>query len=378
MPAQPRRSAPTVVFADQVRWGVFTQVAAAVRRSGGRAVRITIEGQDWRNRLIDALAYSRSIYLDGPESLATVAGLLADEDVVDVQCSEYVCGPLAAGDATTLPGTAGSLVALRGALLDKFTVGELAADRGVRTPAKLAADRVSVDDAIAALGLPIVVKARVGASGDNVRIVQTAAEAERALAEVSPDRGDVFFEQMVVGEDVGYQAVVGTGGLVMDCATSVVARSESTIPPARTQVIDAPDLLEFGRHASEKLGLTGILQMDIVRDAEGRYWLLDLNARPWGTMFALRAAGVDFAAAYLYTIGLRSEQPPPPVVRTDMTMAVFPRVVDDEIRQGRPLGGVRAFLKHSFRYLRWLGFRYWLCQLLIALGSLRTSVFRSA
>src|SRR5258706_12734816 len=100
------------------------QVAAVVRRAGGRAVRVTTQHCDWRNRLTDRLLFSRSIYLDGPDSLATLGSLLADENIVDVQCTEYVCGPVAGGDAANLPGPVGPPLAIRGALLDKFTVGE--------------------------------------------------------------------------------------------------------------------------------------------------------------------------------------------------------------------------------------------------------------
>jgi hypothetical protein len=53
----------------------------------------------------------------------------------------------------------------------------------------------------------------------------------------------------------------------------------------------------------------------------------------------------------------------------------FPRVVDVEIARHSAIGTVRVFLTHSFRYLRWLGFRYWSAQLLIAAGSLRATVF---
>jgi hypothetical protein len=367
-----------VVFVDHIRWGVFTQVAAAVRRSGGRAVRVTIQPPDWRNRLIDRLAYTRAIYLDGPDALATLGSLLAEDNVVDVQFTEYIAEPLGRGDVADLPGTVGPTVAAHSALLDKFVVGELATERGVRNPAKLAADRVSLEEAIEALGLPLVVKARIGAGGDMVRIARSAADAQRALSEFSPDLSDLFFEQMIDGEVVGYSAAVSGDGAMLDAATYVVERAAgSTGAPEMIQIIDEPEVLALGRHTIEKLGLTGLVQMDIIRDGQGRAWLLDLNLRAWGSMFSTKAIGLDFAAAYLYNVGIRTEQPPQPTAQTGTTVAVFPRVVDVEIARHSAVGTVRVFLTHSFRYLRWLGFRYWSAQLMIAAGSLRTTVFRS-
>jgi hypothetical protein len=371
------KGVPTVVFVDHMRWAVFNQVAATVRRSGGRAVRVTIQPPDWRNRLIDRLIYSRAIYLDGPDALANLAGLLADENVVDVQATEYVGATLARGDAVTLPGAVGAAVAAWGGLVDKFVVGELASDRGVRSPTKLAADRTTLDGAIAALGLPMVVKGRTGAAGEGVRIVETEADAQRAISELGRDRGRVFFERMVSGDDVGYQAVIGADGIVMDAATLFIDRPPgSTTPPVKIQIVDAPEVVEFGRHATEKLGLTGLVQMDIVRDVEGQCWLLDLNVRAWGSMFSVRSCGVDFGAGYLYSIGLRAE-PPRPAVPSPVTVIIFPRVVDEEIARRRVPRTVRAFLTHSFRFMRWLGLRYWSGQLLIAAGSLRAALVRS-
>jgi hypothetical protein len=368
-----RTELPTVVFVDHARWAAFAQLAAVVRRAGGRAVRVTTRRPGLQNRVSDRLLFDRSIYLDSPDALATLAELLAGENVVDVQATEYVCGPIARGDAGRLPAPLGPALALRGTLLDKYTVGELATERGVRTPPKLLADHTTVDEAVAAFGLPVVVKARVGASGDLVRIVSTAEEAERALSELDADRGELFFEQLVVGEDVDYSAIVGAGGVVADSATRTLAAPPgSTTPPGTIEVIDAPDLLDFGRHAAEKLGFTGIVHMDTVRDAEGRYWLIDLNLRAWGSMIPAKSVGVDFASAYLYSIGMRTEPLPPDAVRTGTPVIVFPRVVDDKIAGNRAFGAVGAFLRHSWPYLGWLGLRYWLGQLMTVAGQVLT------
>jgi hypothetical protein len=377
MPLRARRdTVPTVVFADHTRWGAFTQLAAAVRRAGGRAVRVTVERRDWRTRLTDRLLFDRAIHLDGRAALSRVASLLADETVVDVQCTEYVCRGLAGAD-DAFPEPVGSALATRANLLDKYTVGELATAGGVRTPTKLAADRVTVEEAVDRLGLPLVVKARVGAAGDMVRIVSTLDDARRALDELDPDPANLFFERLVVGEDIDYSAVVGPDGVVLDAATRTVAAPPgSTTPPARIEVVDEPDLLEFGRQAVKVLGFTGVAHLDTVRDGEGRYWLIDLNLRAWGSMIPAGTAGVDFADAYLHTLGLRDGEPPAPPPPGNATVTVFPRVMEDALGRGHGGRAARAFLTHSWWYLRRLGVRYWLGELLSLAGGLAGTVRR--
>ncbi|HWB35659.1 MAG TPA: hypothetical protein VHA75_06510 [Rugosimonospora sp.] len=273
MNSQRKQTRPAVIFVDHaIWWGTFAQLAAVVRRRGARAVRVTTARGTWYNRLVDRLLFSRAIYLDGSADLGNVARLVADENVIDMQCTEYVCGFLAHGDAAALPAPIGPSLVTRGLLLDKFTVGELGTARGVRTPPKLAADKVSVAEAVAAMGLPLVVKARVGASGDLVRIARTAEDVERAVAEMSPNPADLFFEQMITGKDVDYSVIVGPEGVVLDVVTRTVAAPPgSTTPPTQIEIVDAPDLVELGRLAVEKLGFTGIAHMDTVEDAEGRH-----------------------------------------------------------------------------------------------------------
>jgi hypothetical protein len=354
-----------VVFVDHARWWAFTQLAAVVRRSGGRAVRVSVRRPGWRTRLADRLLFDRSIYLAGPGALASVVGLLAGEKIVDVQCTEYVCGQLAEVAAAGLPDTVGAALLTRAGLLDKFAVGEMAGARGVRTPAKLAAHEVSVGEAVARFGLPLVVKARVGAAGDGVRIARTAAQAERALEEIGPDRSRLFFEQLVIGEDIDYSAVISAEGVVLDVGTRTVGVPPgSTTPPSAIEILDAPQLLEFGRRAAEKLGFAGLAHLDTVRDAEGRYWLIDLNLRAWGSMIPSRATGIDFASAYLYSIGMRCAPPMRGAVTEPAAVTVFPRVVDDALARNRRLEAVVAFVRRSGPYLRWLGVRYWLSELL--------------
>jgi hypothetical protein len=368
-------SKPTVVFVEHDRWGTFAQLAAAVRRAGGRTVRVTLQRDAWYYRLADRFLFDRSLYLDDQAQLAHLAQLLDGERIVDVHCTEYVLEAVGRGDAATLPAPTGPGLAQRTVLLDKFTVGELSAGRGVRTPPKLAANRVTVAQAAAAFGLPLVVKARVGASGDMVRIVPTVADAQRAVDELSADPADLFFEKMIAGDHMDYSAIVAPDGSIFDAVTEAVAVAPgSTAPHGRIKAVDDPALIEFGRHAVEKLGITGMAHADTIRDADGRYWLIDLNLRAWGSMLAGAVAGADFVAAYLHSIGLRAQPPAPPQVDGSVAVTVFPAVVEAQAGRRRVFRAVRALLTYSWRYLPLLGPRYWFGQSLASLVGIAAAV----
>jgi hypothetical protein len=148
------------------------------------------------------------------------------------------------------------------------------------------------------------------------------------------------------------------------------------VPPRSIEIVDDPELVAFGRHAVDRLGISGIVHLDTVRDSEGRYWLLDVNIRAWGSMVVCRGAGVDFGQGYLFALGLRDA---PPVARTGtpgVVVSVFPSVLGRHVRSGRFLRGLASFARHSGAYLRWLGFSYWLSELLACVRALAGGMLR--
>jgi predicted ATP-grasp superfamily ATP-dependent carboligase len=64
------------------------------------------------------------------------------------------------------------------------------------------------------------------------------------------------------------------------------------------------DLESLARRYVEKTGWSGLAMLEFKRDRYGKPYLLEINARPWGSLALARAAGVDFPAAWL------SDSPP--------------------------------------------------------------------
>jgi hypothetical protein len=366
----PTTSVPAFVFAEHARQGAFSQLAAALRRRGFRTIHVTTARPLWINRLLSRLAYDRSMFLT-EEALSALPGRLAGEDVRDVQHTEYVLERLAAG-ASALPGGVGEAVAHRAALLDKFALGLLCEQRGVPVPAKLEAAGRTPEQAVAALGLPLVVKTKVGASGLGVRIAATEAEVREALSALGPVE-NVFYERFVPGEYVDYSAVAGPDGPIQEVGTRTVAAT-GTAPPSSVQTVDDPGLLEVGRQAVRALGLTGFIHIDTVRDAQGRYWVMDVNLRAWGSMSSLRQAGIDFTEGYLAMLGLSDRAPACAIGPAGVTVTTFTGVVDAQISRGSIVGTLAAWTRHAPAYVRRLGLRYGAASLLSAMTSVATKL----
>jgi ATP-grasp domain len=363
-------SAPTFVFAEHSRQGTFAQLASVLRRHGFRTIHVSTARPLWINRLISRLIYHRSIFVTADE-FGGLCAMLAGEDVYDIQHTEYVLEFLARGDAVKLPNGVGERLSQRADLLDKFALGELCRREGVPVPEKLAAQEVSAEQAIAAFGLPLVVKAKVGAYGRGVRVAHTREAVEAALRDLGTAES-VFFERFIEGDYLDYSAVAGADGPVQEVVTRTVA-AVGTAPPSAIETVDDPALLAIGRHAVQALNLTGFIHIDAVRDAQGRYWLMDVNLRTWGSMVSLRRAGIDFAEGYLSSLGLRDQAPTRAIGIPAVTLTTFSGVVDEQAARGSFAGTISAYARNAGPYIRQLGLRYGVAQLLASLGAAATN-----
>ena len=64
-------------------------------------------------------------------------------------------------------------------------------------------------------------------------------------------------------------------------------------PAARIRSVDDSALISAALRVFEALRWTGIASTDFVRDGDGRFHFLEVNPRPWGSIGAAAASGVD-------------------------------------------------------------------------------------
>ncbi|MBK6761935.1 MAG: hypothetical protein IPG68_01025 [Micrococcales bacterium] len=226
-------------------------------------------------------------------------------------------------------------------LYDKWRMTELALAEGLRVPASWEQQRDDV--------LPVVVKGRISAGGQDVEVVHSREELQRSAARMGQrDNGGVFFQEVFTGPVLNAAGVAKNGRLLVHAIYEATPEPDDPFgPPVLLRILDRPDVASELAALIAALGYTGVFCIDYVQDEHGRIGMVDFNPRVFGGWLQLQTAGVDFIAAYLHCLGLG----PPPAFRPLATGTVLdvrvlagpadsPRAAALEAR--RSLGAIRA------------------------------------
>ena len=168
---------------------------------------------------------------------------------------------------------------------------------------------------VARLGLPLVVKPSRGGSALGMSVVREGAELPGAMVAAFAYGETALVEQFVSGTEIGVSVVDGLGesaagpialpaveivpdGGVYDYAARYTAGATEFFAPARLTGDAAQAAAKAALRAHEALGLRDISRSDLVVDAGGVPWFLEVNVAPGMTETSLlpqavAAAGLD-------------------------------------------------------------------------------------
>ncbi|GGS13739.1 MULTISPECIES: ATP-binding protein [Streptomyces] len=170
-----------------------------------------------------------------------------------------------------------------------------------------ATGRTAIAGLIARVGFPLVLKPRTGRYGQGVRVVRSAAEAERVLAtDPHPEAENWYAERYLEdGRVVGVTVAVDREGRVAG-----LGERESLLIAGHLKLLDAAPVLGTGAELVEsmrrdafrlagRIGLRGVVTAEFLVSA-GRYFFLEVNPRLTGAyrMSELQT-GVDVIALQL-------------------------------------------------------------------------------
>jgi predicted ATP-grasp superfamily ATP-dependent carboligase len=202
---------------------------------------------------------------------------------------------------------------------DKARTGELARSLGVATPRERLAD--TPDDARAALaeyGGRAVFKGRFEAGRKILRYVRRDAEARAAFEHVRALSGaGPLVQEHVEGEGWAYFALYWNGRRVR----RFMHRRVREWPPsggtsaAAESVLDAPEMERAGEALLDALAWHGVAMVEGKRTPEGRFVLMEINAKFWGSHDLALAAGVDFPGDLVALLEGRAIVEPQPAWR---------------------------------------------------------------
>ena len=220
-----RSPTPAILFFDEDPWDSFVQLAAKLRQRGVVTIRVTTSRPRRASRLL-GLVFSHTVCEASPDEVAIKLDQLLDGCVViDIQTTETVAAD-AYRYASTLHAPHHTFRwAARPAMIDKVVMSATLAQAGIRVPATLAADQTTPAEAVATLGLPIVVKDRIGNGGRGVTIVRTLAELRACLD--GSTSSELFYEQFIAGKAYSFACLATEAGI----ATAAVYRVADPLTP---------------------------------------------------------------------------------------------------------------------------------------------------
>ena len=290
-----------LVFGDDTR-----SFLAIVRSLGRRGIIVHAAPANFRSpalrsRYIHAIHDLPPWMGEGGEWLAALTRLLQHEryDLL-IPCNETMLLPLQR-HRHTLSGLARLAIPDNRAiavLFDKHETRALALRVGVPVAAgRLLRADDTAERVLEEFGSPVVVKPRRSYSLDSlaargkVQVVGEKAELASLLRRLDPS--ETLIEQYFGGQGVGV-SVLASRGSVLQAFEHHRVREIAGASFYRYSAPLTPELAAACEAIVAALDYTGIAMFEFKIDAGGAWILLEVNARPWGSMPLPVALGVDF------------------------------------------------------------------------------------
>jgi protein-tyrosine-phosphatase/predicted ATP-grasp superfamily ATP-dependent carboligase len=168
-------------------------------------------------------------------------------------------------------------------------------------PGRLLRPSEDAADILHEFGAPVVLKPRqsyrLGAlhQRGKVRIAHTEQELAALLLQLPPDL--TVLEAFYPGQGVGLSVLAHEGAVLQTFQHQRVHETDG-VSFYRASAAPDPALAAAAMAVAAALRLTGIAMFEFKRAADGRWTLLEVNARPWGSLPLPTALGVDFIARW--------------------------------------------------------------------------------
>ncbi|MDN5563627.1 MAG: ATP-grasp domain-containing protein [Luteococcus sp.] len=367
MSAEQSASRPMVVFVDLGTMLSFDQLAACLHRRGIEVVHVTV-ADNLLARVSSRVLYDQSHYFSTPEDLDSILGALPAERVVDVQCPEFLLDDVIhAAHRAGFPGRVVEALEHRFAWRDKLVVSRALTEEGLPVPPVEPLLGLSGPQLVHDLGLPLVIKQRIGSGGEGVRIVSDVAQLDGVVDELGGDPEQLYAERFEPGETLCYAAAYHDGVVTEHAVYRTIQATAAEGPSSTIEVTDDPEVARVGDLLVRQMKGLGLVNLDLVRDKQGTPQVVDVNLRAWHSIVALGAAGHHFVESYLECLGVDFAQPRRPRPLHGREVHVFP---DQTPRTGARWPAVRRFVGDWAGQRRVLPAKYVAVQLLLFLRRL--------
>ena len=192
--------------------------------------------------------------------------------------------------------------------MDKIRTKQVWQAIGLPTP-RYVRHRIGDDvgAAITSLGLPVVVKPSHEGSSVGITRVRSLGDLPAAVELAARYDGELVVEQMIVGEEYTVAILQGEAlpsirivpkGEFYDYHAKYVADDTQYVCPGLDAAGES-EIRALSLRAFDAIGCAGWGRVDVMRDAAGRFFLLEVNTTPGMTSHSLvpkaaRAVGISF------------------------------------------------------------------------------------
>src|SRR5512145_1022210 len=157
---------------------------------------------------------------------------------------------------------------------DKLFTAEVLSWAGIPVPRSLPGPSTP-SDLVAALGLPLLAKPRVGRGGRGVAVFHDEAQLD------STPTGDVVWQEFIPGEEYDVNLFVERSGVATASVVlrKVGLRDGETGNALGVERVDRPAVLDVALRAVRALALAGPIDVDVRLRRDGTPVILEVNAR---------------------------------------------------------------------------------------------------
>jgi D-alanine-D-alanine ligase len=203
----------------------------------------------------------------------------------------------------------GSGVLASALAMDKLRTKQVWQSLGLATPRHVALTSIAdCELAAAELGFPLIVKPAHEGSSIGMAKVATLVELVTAWQDASQYDSQVLVEQWISGPEFTIAMLrgqvlppiaLGTSHSFYNYEAKYVANDTQYRVPCGLAIDKETELKTLTAQACAAVGTQGWARVDVMQDANGKFWLLEVNTVPGMTDHSLvpmaaRAAGLDF------------------------------------------------------------------------------------